>query len=255
MSVTYTTARSNARSPTHSVGPGIEPTSSWIRVGFLSTEPHRELPDSFSFLPMSFFCSVIHPGQWISHHVILGSSWLWKFLCLFLFLLVVLRRLGQVFCRMSLTGICLMFLLMMRPGCGFLGGRQEWWSLFAAHHSEGRDPHQELSASVRATSSPGWGSARQVTPLSSYPLSSVPNFRKEVTMHSTRLKGRGLFSSPRGQCGRKDCWEFFSMGEPSRLWFGFYEAVVAVAAPQWLSASSCGGWTSTLNILKLPWAK
>lgn len=51
-------------------------------------------------------------------------------------------------------------------------------------------------------------------------------------MHSTRLKGRGLFSSPRGQCGRKDCWEFFSMGEPSRLWFGFYEAVVAVAAPQ-----------------------
>ena len=38
------TARDNTRSLTHWVGPGIEPTSSWISVGFISTPPQEELP-------------------------------------------------------------------------------------------------------------------------------------------------------------------------------------------------------------------
>ena len=42
-SATYTTAHSNTRSLTHWEGPGIEPTSSWILVGFISTEPQQEL--------------------------------------------------------------------------------------------------------------------------------------------------------------------------------------------------------------------
>ena len=43
MSVTYTTAHSNARSLTHWARPGIEPVSSGILVGFISTEPQWEL--------------------------------------------------------------------------------------------------------------------------------------------------------------------------------------------------------------------
>ena len=43
-SATYTTAHGNARSLTHWVRPGIEPASSWILVGFVSTETRREFP-------------------------------------------------------------------------------------------------------------------------------------------------------------------------------------------------------------------
>ena len=42
-SLTYTTAHSNVRSPTHWGRPGIEPASSWMLVGFITTEPWREL--------------------------------------------------------------------------------------------------------------------------------------------------------------------------------------------------------------------
>ena len=41
---TYTTAHGNARCLTHWVRPGIEPTSSWILIGFVSTVPQWELP-------------------------------------------------------------------------------------------------------------------------------------------------------------------------------------------------------------------
>ena len=41
--VTYATALGNARSLTHCAGPGIEPTSSWILVGFIMGEPQWEL--------------------------------------------------------------------------------------------------------------------------------------------------------------------------------------------------------------------
>ena len=41
--MTYTTAHSNAGSLTHWVRPGIEPTSSWVLVGFITAEPQQEL--------------------------------------------------------------------------------------------------------------------------------------------------------------------------------------------------------------------
>ena len=51
-SATYTTAHSNTISLTHWAGPGIEPTSSWMLVRFVSAEPHRNSQNSFliSFL-------------------------------------------------------------------------------------------------------------------------------------------------------------------------------------------------------------
>ena len=42
-SAMYTTADGNARSLTHWAGPGIELSSSWILVGFLTAEPQWEL--------------------------------------------------------------------------------------------------------------------------------------------------------------------------------------------------------------------
>lgn len=46
-----------------------------------------------------------------SYHVSLGSSWLQQFLrySLFLMTLTVLRSVGQMFCRLSLSGFCLTF--------------------------------------------------------------------------------------------------------------------------------------------------
>ena len=45
----YTRVHGNARSLTHWARPGTEPTSSWMLVRFVSTEPQQELPNS-SFL-------------------------------------------------------------------------------------------------------------------------------------------------------------------------------------------------------------
>ena len=42
MSVTYTTPHSNTGSLTHQAGQGIEPTSSWILVGFITTKSQWE---------------------------------------------------------------------------------------------------------------------------------------------------------------------------------------------------------------------
>ena len=41
--LSYTTAHGNARSLTHWARPGVEPTSSWILVGFTSAQPQWEL--------------------------------------------------------------------------------------------------------------------------------------------------------------------------------------------------------------------
>ena len=41
---TYTTAYSNAGSLTHWVRTGIKPVSSWMLLGFLTSEPQQELP-------------------------------------------------------------------------------------------------------------------------------------------------------------------------------------------------------------------
>ena len=43
--MTYTTVHGNVGALTHQARPGIEPTSSWILVGFVSAEPRRELQD------------------------------------------------------------------------------------------------------------------------------------------------------------------------------------------------------------------
>ena len=40
-SVTYTTVHGNTRSLTHWVRPGVEPKSSWMLVGFITTEPQQ----------------------------------------------------------------------------------------------------------------------------------------------------------------------------------------------------------------------
>ena len=48
-SASYTTAHSNTGSLTHRARPGMEPTTSWFLVGFISTIPWRELP-KWSFL-------------------------------------------------------------------------------------------------------------------------------------------------------------------------------------------------------------
>ena len=43
MPATYTTAHGNAGSLTHLARPGIELASSWILVGYITTEPQWEL--------------------------------------------------------------------------------------------------------------------------------------------------------------------------------------------------------------------
>ena len=54
-SVTYTTAHSNPGSVIHWARPGIEPTSSWILVGFVTAEPGWERPDPVFFLCWDIF--------------------------------------------------------------------------------------------------------------------------------------------------------------------------------------------------------
>ena len=56
---TYTTAHSNAGSLTHWAGPGIEPASSRIPVGFVSTAPQWELP-----LYLNFWKQILPPDEW-----------------------------------------------------------------------------------------------------------------------------------------------------------------------------------------------
>ena len=50
ISASYTTAQGNARYLTHWARPGIEPASSWILVGFVASEPQRELHDIIFFI-------------------------------------------------------------------------------------------------------------------------------------------------------------------------------------------------------------
>ena len=45
MSVTYTMVHGNARPLIHWVRSGIKPASSWVLVGFITTEPQWELPN------------------------------------------------------------------------------------------------------------------------------------------------------------------------------------------------------------------
>ena len=51
-SATYTMAHGNVRSPTHWAKTGIKPTSLWILVRFVSTEPWQEFPFFTIFLSL-----------------------------------------------------------------------------------------------------------------------------------------------------------------------------------------------------------
>ena len=99
--MTYPTAHGNAGSLTHRVRPAIEPASSWILVGFVTTEPWWELPGASPLWPCSALCynvRMLHPCWNLSltdilNHLpwwvkILSPSWkpLWTF-CTFLPLL------------------------------------------------------------------------------------------------------------------------------------------------------------------------
>ena len=73
-SVTYTTAHGNDGSLTHWARLGIKPTSSWILVGFVTTEPWREVlkpSDQSCHLSLS---SNIHQNPTVSS----GREWLTK---------------------------------------------------------------------------------------------------------------------------------------------------------------------------------
>ena len=50
------TPHGNTRSLTHWAGPGIEPTSSWVLVRFVSTEPQWELQKLLLFMKTCDFC-------------------------------------------------------------------------------------------------------------------------------------------------------------------------------------------------------
>ena len=72
-SATYTTAHGNARSLAHWVRSGIESSTSWLLVGFVSAAPQQELQLSSTFL----FRSVWIPLPAISSqcgHPVLGRS-------------------------------------------------------------------------------------------------------------------------------------------------------------------------------------
>ena len=68
LSVTYTTARSNARLLFHWAEPGIEPTSSWTLVGFISTWDMMSAPN---FVESSFALA----KEKLYHSEILNSEW------------------------------------------------------------------------------------------------------------------------------------------------------------------------------------
>lgn len=80
--------------------------------------------DFLSCCSMSFFCSRLPSGYHNVHHIALGSTWLWLFfrLPLFLMTLTVSRSTGQVFCRMSPQ---LGFVCRVNWGYGFWGERPQ----------------------------------------------------------------------------------------------------------------------------------
>ena len=58
-SVTYVIAYGSTRSLTHRARPGIKPTSSWILVRFVTTEPQWELPS----------CQIFKTNEWWVNYV------------------------------------------------------------------------------------------------------------------------------------------------------------------------------------------
>ena len=85
VSVTYTTDHSNTESLTHWLRPGMEPASSWILLGFVTTEPQWELYISL-WLPITlhwevcFYLFFLHlrKGSSVVEKLILQKHLFWK---------------------------------------------------------------------------------------------------------------------------------------------------------------------------------
>ena len=84
----YTTAHGNVGSLTQWVRLGIEPTSSWILVGFATAEPQWEC--------LQYFFNLCCTGKWFSHTYIYVCM-IYIYLILFS-IMVNPRRLGMVPC-------------------------------------------------------------------------------------------------------------------------------------------------------------
>ena len=84
-SATYTTAHNNAGSLTHWVRPGIEPSTSWFLVGFVSAAPRRELLNSLIYQILCFLFAHIFvsfkteglPCGSQHNDLVLLLQWLW----------------------------------------------------------------------------------------------------------------------------------------------------------------------------------
>ena len=74
-SVIYTTPQGSAGYLIYWAGPGVEPASSWILVGFITPESQWELPD-YLVLIRSFFSSFLN-SCW--------NSYFWIFILIYIF--------------------------------------------------------------------------------------------------------------------------------------------------------------------------
>ena len=85
-SVTYTTAHSNVRSPTHWARQVIKPTSSWILAVFVTLEPQCELPTmavlilQLAKFALPHFCVFPLSADFISRHFSPETSHVWLLL-------------------------------------------------------------------------------------------------------------------------------------------------------------------------------
>ena len=107
VSATYTAAHGNARFLTHWVRPGIEPTSSWVLVTFITAEPWWELHSVSSLRKMGLclrfnvWTSVMLIKHHLSQDTLLHKrlTWVWTahFSLLSLFVPWVLRIMSVVY--------------------------------------------------------------------------------------------------------------------------------------------------------------
>ena len=74
MSETYTMAHSNARSLTHWMRPGFEPTTSWFLVRFISAAPWQELPNIVTY--WAWFSGSIVKLLCQYNTLLMSSQWL-----------------------------------------------------------------------------------------------------------------------------------------------------------------------------------
>ena len=109
----------------------INPVSLRYATGWLDTFIYCNMITLvFTWCPFSILWSHLGHNIAFSCHVSLGTSWLWQFprLPLFLMTLTIERSTGQVFCRIPLYWNFSDVFLMIRPW---------WWVLVLSHHIRG----------------------------------------------------------------------------------------------------------------------